>query len=92
MRVFTFGRRPKISSIGRDNFFEASFFPGAEMRAGMQDDEGQAQLVCPHEFLGQSAQRVGVKLRVGRRQVDEVIGVCENRRQLSPLRVLDGMP
>ena len=92
MRVFTFGRRAKILIDRRDDFFQAGFFPGAEMRTGMQDDERQAQLIGPRQFLGQSAQRVGVKLRIGRRQIDEVIGVRENRRQLPALRVIAGTP
>ena len=73
----------------RDDLFQTGSFARAEMRAGMQDDERQTQLVGPRELLGQSAQRVGVKLRVGRRQIDEVIGVRENRRQLPALRMFE---
>ena len=67
MRVFTFGMPAKISSIDATTF-EAGFFPGAEMRAGMQDDERQAQLIRARQFFRERPDRVRVKLRVGRRR------------------------
>ena len=54
------------------------------MRAGMQDQKWQLELIGANEFLGQSANRIGVKLRIGRREVDQVIRMRENGRRARP--------
>jgi hypothetical protein len=38
-----------------DNFFEAGFFAGAKVRAGMQDQKRQLKLISAREFFGQRA-------------------------------------
>ncbi len=68
---------------------EAGFLARAEMRARMQDQERQFELIGTRQFLGQRAQRVGVKLRIGRREIDQVIRVRENRAELGALRVIE---
>ena len=49
------------------------------MRAGMQHEKRQLELVRADEFLGKRAQRVGVKLRVRRGEIDQVIRMREDR-------------
>ena len=54
------------------------------MRARMQDQKWQFELIGANEFFGQSANRVGMKLRIGRREVDQIIGMRENGRRARP--------
>ena len=50
----------------------------------MQDEEGQARADRPAiNSSDKRAKRVGVKLRIGRGEIDEIIGVGENRPQLA---------
>ena len=70
-------------------FVEPGFFAGAEMRARMQDEERQFELVRAEEFLGERAKRVGVKLRIRGREIDQVIRVRESRVELGALRVIE---
>ena len=68
-----------------DDFVEARFDPGAQMRARMQDQKRQLQLIRADQFLRQRAQRVGVKLRIGRGEIDQVVRVREDGVELGAL-------
>ena len=54
------------------------------MRARMQDQKWQFELIGANQFFGQSANRVGVKLRIGRREVDQIIRMSEDGRRARP--------
>ena len=71
------------------DLLEARFFTGAEVCAGMENEKRQFHLVGAHEFLGERADRVGVELRVGGREIDEVIRVRENGAELLALRMIE---
>ena len=45
------------------------------MRARMQNKKWQLELIGANKFLGEGANRVSVKLRIGRREIDQVIRV-----------------
>ncbi len=53
---FNFWQAGKNLVNRRDNFFEARFFSGAEMRAGMQHDERNLKLIGAYQFFRQCAQ------------------------------------
>ena len=72
---------------GSDDRLQAGLFPGAEMRARMQNEERQLELMGAGQFLRESADGVGVELRIGRGQVDQIIGVGEDGRQFGALPV-----
>jgi len=40
----------------------------------------QLELIGTREFLGQGANRIGVKLRIRGREIDQIIGVREDRQ------------
>ena len=53
------------------------------MRARMQDEKRQPELIGARQLLRQGANGIGVKLRIGRGEIDQVIGVREDRAELS---------
>ena len=59
------------------------------MRARMEHEKRQLKLIGADQFLGERAKGVRVKLRVGRREIDQVIRVRENRGELGPLRMIE---
>ena len=59
------------------------------MRARMQDEKRQFKLVRSDQFLRERANRVGVELRIGGRQVDQVIRVREGRLKFGALGVIE---
>src|SRR5438552_10973820 len=61
-----------------DYFLQTRFFTCAEVRARMQHQKWQFKMVGPGEFLRECANRICVKLRIRRREVDEVIVVPED--------------
>jgi len=46
-------------------------------------------LICPDQFFGERANGIGVKLRIGRSEIDQVIGVPEHRQQFTALDVIE---
>ena len=61
----------RVHAINRsDNFLEPSFFTCAKMRARMQHEEWQFELIGASQFFGKSAQRVRMKLGIGCGEVD----------------------
>ena len=50
------------------------------MRAGMQNEKRQLELIGPRQFFRQSAQGIRVKLRIGGREIDQIIGVGKDRQ------------
>ena len=55
----------------------------------MQDDERQFQLVGTDQLLRKRADRIGVKLRIGRGKIDQVIRVRENGAEFAALCVIE---
>ena len=49
------------------------------MRARMKNEKRELELISPGEFFGKSAQRIGMELRIGRREIDEIICVGKDR-------------
>jgi len=68
-------RRGKIMSI--------------EVRTGMQHQKREFKLICPEQFFGERSNGIGVKLRIGRSEVDQVIGVPEHRQQFTALNMIE---
>ena len=62
-----------------DDFFESGFFAGAEMRAGMKNQKWKLELIGPSKLFRQSADGIRVKLRIGGREIDQIIGVGKDR-------------
>ena len=54
-RVFVFRQAGKDAIDRLDNFGEARFFAGAQMRARMQNEKRQLELVRPHQFFRKGA-------------------------------------
>ena len=52
----------------------------------MQHKKRKLKLIGANQFFGESANRVGVKLRIGRREIDQVIRVCEDGGERGSLR------
>src|SRR6266496_3046613 len=64
----------RVHAINRsDNFLEPSFFTCAKMRARMQHEEWQFELIGANQFLGKSAQGVRMKLRIRCSEIDQII-------------------
>ena len=67
-------RQNRMHGVDRfDDSFQSGFFARAEMRARMQNEKRQLELIRPNEFFRERAQRIRVKLRIGRREIDQVI-------------------
>ena len=62
-----------------DDFFESGFFACAEMRAGMKNQKWKLELIGPSKLFRQSADGIRVKLRIGGREIDQIIGVGKDR-------------
>ena len=52
------------------------------MRAGMQNQKRQLELIGALQLLRERAQGVGMKLRIGRGEIDQVIRMREDRAEL----------
>src|ERR1051326_1876013 len=83
------GNSAKHLVDGIDNFLHTSFFACAEVRARMQHQKWQFKLVRTTEFFREGANRICVKLRIRRSEVDEVIRVPKDRRQLASLDMIE---
>jgi hypothetical protein len=59
------------------------------MCARVHDQKRQFELVRPDEFFRERAERVGVELRIRRREIDEIVRVGERRGQFFPLGVIE---
>ncbi len=55
----------------------------------MHHQKREFKLICPDQFFGKGANGVGVKLRISRSEVDQVIGVPEHRQQFAALNVIE---
>src|SRR5262245_62035919 len=55
----------------------------------MQYQKRELKLICADEFFGERANGIGVELRIGRSEVDQVVGVCEHRQQFTALNVIE---
>ena len=73
--VFTFGILRNTSSIESSDLFQTGFFARAKMRTGMQHQKREFKLICADQFFGERADGIGVKLRIRRGEIDEVIGM-----------------
>ena len=62
------------------DFLEPGFFALAQMRARMQHQKRQFQLIGANQFFRKSPQRIGVKLRISSGEIDQIIRVRENRQ------------
>ena len=58
------------------------------MRAGMQNEKRQPELIGARQLLRQRANGIGVKLRIGRGEINQVSGMGEDRAELSALRMI----
>ena len=87
--VFTFGIFRNTSSIESSDLFQTCFFARAEVRTRMQHQKRELKLICPDQFFGERSNGIGVKLRIGRSEVDQVIGVPEHRQQFAALDVIE---
>src|ERR1700746_3995667 len=61
-----------------DYFLQTSFVACAKVRARMQHQKWQLKLVCTGKLLRESAQRIRMKPRIRRSEIDEIIGVSEH--------------
>ena len=59
------------------------------MRTRMQHQKWELKLICADQFFGERANGIGVKLRIRRGKVDQVIGVAKHRRQFTALDVIE---
>ena len=55
----------------------------------MQYQKREFKLICPDQFFGERSNGIGVKLRIGRSEIDQVIGVAEHRQQFAALDVIE---
>src|SRR6516225_8978889 len=56
-----------------DNFLQTGFFACAKVGARMQHQKWQFKLVSTGEFLRKGADRIHMKLRIRRSQIDKII-------------------
>ena len=54
----------------------------------MQNEKWQPELIGADQFLRQRANGIGMKLRIGRGEIDQVIGMCEDCAELSALMMI----
>src|SRR5256885_14669625 len=67
----------------------SAIFVFAEVRARMQHQKWQFKLIRTGKFFGEGANRIRMKLRISRSEVDEIIGVPEHRQQFAPLDMIE---
>ena len=59
------------------------------MRSRMQYQKWQFKLICADQFFRKRANGIGVKLRIRRGEVDEIIGVRKHREQFAALCMIE---
>ena len=70
-----------------DDFRQSRRFARAHVRAGMQDQEGEAELVGADQFVFKGEARLLGKFGIHRREVDHVAAVGEDGAEFSPARM-----
>ena len=82
-------RQNAVNRVNRiDDSGEPRFLAGTEMRAWMEHEKRQLELIRPNEFFRERAQRIRVELRIRRSEIDQVTRMREGGVDLLPLRVI----
>ena len=55
----------------------------------MQHQKREFKLICADQFFGERSNGIGVKLRIRRSEVDQVIGVAKHRQQFTTLDMIE---